>query len=68
MSNKLNLSCGCVVYFFANSERLSGADLCKIHIKIFDRMEQLARGELDTPPPDLGVSVSDGIGTEDKVR
>ena len=68
MSENLNLSCGCVVYFFADSDQLSGADLCNIHTKIFNRMEQLSRGELDTPPPTLGISVSDGLETKDKVR
>ena len=68
MSEKLNLSCGCVIYFFKNSDKISGADLCNIHTKIFNRMEQLTRGELDEPPPTLGISVSDGLETKDEVR
>jgi hypothetical protein len=68
VSNKLNLSCGCKVYFFKDSDQISGADFCNIHIKLYDRLKQLERGELNVPPPDLGVSVSDGLGIKGEMK
>jgi len=55
MKDKIILGCGCIVYFQSLTDQITGCDLCDLHIKLFYRMDQLANGKLNEPPPILDI-------------